>query len=150
MRRFRFRLSPLLRLRSQHERIARRELAAATSAISAIDQKLAAAAQGLADCGAQAPASGPVGRLARALETGLRRHQWRLQTQQRLAQQRLDAVRAEYVQRARDLKTLKNLRDKRREEWLLEARKVEQAELEELGQAGRTRLANERNEDGEP
>jgi len=138
MRRFRFRLTPLLRLRSQHERIARRELAAAMGAISAIDQRLAAAAQGLADCGAQAPAPGSVGRLARSLETGLRRHQWRLQTQQRLAQQRLDAVRAEYVQRSRELKTLQKLRDQRRAEWLTEVQKNEQAELDELAQASRT------------
>ena len=149
MRRFRFRLTPLLRLRSQHERIARRELAVAIGAISAIDQRLLAAAQGLADCGEQAPASGSVGRLARALETGLRRHQWRLQAQQRLAQQRLDAVRAEYMQKARDLKTLKNLRDKRRGEWLAGVQKAEQAELEELGQAARTRLGNHGNEGSE-
>lgn len=149
MRRFRFRLTPLLRLRSQHERLARRELAVATSAISAIDQQLAAAAQGLSDCGAQASGNGPVGRLARALEAGLLRHQWRLQTQQRLAQQRFDAVRAEYLQKAREVETIEKLRDERREQWLLEVRKAEEAELEELGPAGGTRRADGRHEDGE-
>ena len=132
MRRFRFRLTPLLRLRAQFERSARRELATAMAEVSAFDQRLAAAAQGLRDCGEQAASSGPVGQLARSLETGLRRHEWRLRTGLQVAQTRLDAVRVDYVQKARELRTLQKLREQRHAEWRQSTQKAEQAELDEL------------------
>lgn len=137
MRRFRFRLSPLLRLRSQFERNARRELATAMATVNAVDQRLAAAAQGLADCGSQAATPGAVGQLARALENGLQRHQWRLRSELQRAQTKLEAVRTDYTQRARDLRTLQNLRDKRRDEWRTQVQKAEQAELDELARLAR-------------
>jgi flagellar export protein FliJ len=139
MRRFRFRLTPVLRLRAQLERVARRELAAAMGAVHTVEQRLAAAAQGLADCGAQAGGTDAVARLARSLENGLRRHQWRLRSELQRVQQRLDAVRADYVQKARDLTALKNLRDQRRTEWRASVQKAEQAELDELAQLARAR-----------
>jgi len=137
MRRFRFRLAPLLRLRSQFERSSRRELAGAMAAVNGIDQQLAAAAQGLKDCADQGSKSGPVGQLARALENGLQRHQWRLRSELQKAQNKVETVRADYVVKARDLKTLKNLRDKRHEEWRIQAQKAEQAELDELARLAR-------------
>lgn len=137
MRRFRFRLQPVLRLRSQLERNARRELAAAVAEVAVFDQRLAAAEQGLKDCAAQAADTGAVGQLARSLENGLRRHQWRLRTGQQQAQQRLDVVRADYVVKTRDLRTLQNLRDQRHQEWRLEAQRAEQAEIDELASLGR-------------
>ncbi len=137
MRRFRFRLAPLLRLRSQLERNARRELAAAVAEVSVFDQRLAAAAQGLKDCADQAAGSGAVGQLARALENGLRRHQWRLRTEQQKAQKKLDVVRAEFVVKSRELRTLQQLRDKRHEEWRLEVQRQEQSEIDELASLGR-------------
>lgn len=137
MRRFRFRLTPLLRLRAQLERNARRDLAAAVAAVSVFDQRLAAVEQGLEDCAAQASDTGAVGQLARALENGLRRHQWRLRTGQQQAQQQLDAVRAEFVVRSREHRTLRQLRDDRREAWRLEAQRQEQSEIDELASLGR-------------
>lgn len=137
MRRFRFRLAPLLRLRSQLERSAKRELANAMAGVVTLDQRLAAAAQGLKDCADQAARNGAVGQLARALEVGLQRHQWRLKVELQRAQQKLDAVRADYVQKSRDVRTLQNLRDERREEWRLAAQKAEQAELDELSRLAR-------------
>lgn len=148
MRRFRFRLTPLLRLRSQFERSARRELANAMTVVNAVDQRLAAAAMGLADCANQAAATGAVGQLARALETGLQRHQWRLRTELQKAQAKLEAVRTDYVVKARDLRTLKNLRDKRREEWRLQAQKAEQAELDELARLARAGRAGDETDTG--
>lgn len=141
MRRFRFRLAPLLRLRSQFERSARRELAVAMAEVNAFDQRLLAAAQGLRDCGEQAASPGPIGLLARALENGLRRHQWRLRTGQRDAQKKLDVVRADYVGKARDHRTLQKLREQRHAEWWQQAQKHEQAELDELSSLARAARA---------
>jgi len=97
MRRFRFRLAPVLRLRAQLERAARRELATAMTALSTLDQQLAAAAQGLRDCAEQAAMPGAVGALSKALEDGLRRHQWRVQKQQQEAQKRPRRFRRELL-----------------------------------------------------
>jgi flagellar FliJ protein len=137
MRRFRFRLAPLLRLRSQLERNARRELAKAVAEVSVFDQRLAAVAQGLKDCGDQAAGTGAVGQLARSLEIGLRRHQWRLRTEQQKAQKKLDVARAEFVVKSRELRTLQQLRDKRHDEWRQEVQKREQGEIDELASLGR-------------
>ena len=138
MRRFRFRLAPVLRLRAQLERTARRELATAMGTLASVDQKLAAAAAGLRDCAEQASRAHGVGQLAKGLEQGLRRHHWRLQKQRQEAQQRLDVVRTDYTQKARDLKALQKLRDQQREAWRLETQRAEQAELDELAAMARS------------
>jgi len=132
MRRFRFRLASLLRLRSQIERSARKELALAMAEVNNFDQQLAAAGRGLADCADQASRTDSVGHLARALEVGLRRHQWRLIRQRKSAEQKLGAVRVEYTQKARELKTLQRLRDQEHSEWQSEVHRSEQAELDEM------------------
>jgi flagellar export protein FliJ len=137
MRRFRFRLQSLLRLRSQIERSARRDLAAAMAEVNVLDQRLAAAAQGLQDCAAQAADTGAAGKLARSLEVGLRRHEWRLRTDQQKAQRKVDVVRVDYVGKARDLRTLQRLREQRQAEWRQAATKSEQAELDELARLAR-------------
>ena len=141
MRRFRFRLAPLLRLRAQFERASRRELAGAMGVVAGIDQKLAAAAQGLRECAEQGARPDAVGQLAKALENGLRRHHWRLQKQLKEAQQRLDVVRADYTQKQKDLRTLQKLRDQQRETWRKDALRAEQAELDELSSLARAAAA---------
>jgi flagellar export protein FliJ len=132
MRRFRFRLDPVLRLRRQFERSARRELAQSMTQVGGLEQQVAAAAQGRRDCAAEAATPGATGQFARALELGLRRHEWRLQTELQQATRRLETVRSDYVQKARDLGALQNLRDQRREEWRRMAQQAEQAELDAL------------------
>ena len=132
MRRFRFRLASVLRLRSQVERAARKELAAATAEVNTVQQQLDAAEQALADCADQAARSDSVGQLARALEGGMRRHKWRLERQRKQAEQRLEGVRGDYTRKARELKTLQRLRDQEHEHWRLSAQRAEQAELDEL------------------
>ncbi len=141
MRRFRFRLTPVLRLRTQLERAARRDLAQGMAELVAIDQRLAAATQGLRDCADQAAATTPTGLLARALEQGLRRHRWTLQQQQQKAQTQVERLRADYAARERDARILRKLRDTRRAEWLAGVRKAEQAELDELATLARANAA---------
>lgn len=132
MKRFRFRLQSLLRLRSQVERGARRELAAAMAAVHGFDQQIEAAQLGLSDCADQAARPDAVGKLARSLESGLRRHRLRLQQQRKQAEQRLERVRVDYTEKARELKTLQNLHDKEKEGWRQDVLRQEQAELDEL------------------
>ncbi|MFT4512148.1 MAG: flagellar export protein FliJ [Planctomycetota bacterium] len=143
MRRFRFRLASLLRLRSQIERSARKELALAMAEVNNFDSQLAAAGRGLADCADQASRTDSVGFLARSMEAGLRRHQWRLVKQRKSAEQKLEAVRVEYTQKARELKTLQRLRHQELSEWNTELQRTEQAELDEMALLTRGR------EDGE-
>ena len=132
MRRFRFRLAPVLRLRAQLERVARRDLAAALAALATVDQQHEAATQGLRDCAEQAVQKGPVGALSKAFEDGLRRHVWRLQERRQQAQQAADAARAQFVQRAADRKALARLRDQQHTAWRAEAQRAEQADADEI------------------
>jgi flagellar export protein FliJ len=132
MRRFRFRLESLLRVRSQVERTARKALAAAMAEVHTFDQQIEAASRGLADCEEQAARADSVGHLARGLEDGLRRHRWRLVRAREQAEQRLEVVRVEYTEKARELKTLQRLRDQEYELWKTETLRAEQAELDEL------------------
>lgn len=148
MRRFRFRLAPVLRLRAQLERNARRELATAMTALSTIDQQLAAAAAGLRDCAEQAVQPGAVGALSKALEDGLRRHQWRLHKRQQDAQKKVDVARGEYAQRARDLKALQKLREQQHGAWRAETQRAEQAELDEIAALARGAKAAQGIEEG--
>jgi len=148
MRRFRFRLAPLLRLRSQMERSSRRELATALAEVNAVDQRIASAAAGIRDCADQAREHGAVGLLAQQLETALRRHEWRLQGERRKAEQRAEAVRIDYVVKARDLRALQKLRDRRFDEWRVAAAKSEQAELDELARLGRAALQEAKEAEG--
>lgn len=144
MERFRFRLAPLLRLRAQFERTSRRELAVAMGALATVEQRLAAAALGLRECAEQGARPDAVGQLAKALETGLRRHQWRLQREQKTAATKVEAARVDYAQKARDLKTLQRLRDEKHADWRRDVQRAEQAELDELAALARSaRAANE-------
>ena len=137
MRRFRFRLAPLLRLRAQFERSARRELATAMAAVAAVERQIEAARASLRDCADQAARGDSVGRFARSLEAGLRRHQFRLERQRVDAERRLDAVRADYAQKARDRRTLERLRDQQRDAHRQALQRAEQAELDELAALAR-------------
>lgn len=137
MRRFRFRLAPILRLRAQFERSARKDLAAAMADVGVCDRKLAAAEQGVRDCAEQGVRSDPVGLLARALESGLRRHRWRVAQEKKAAEQRLTVARTEYAQKARELKTLQRLREQEHDTWRQDVLRAEQAEIDELAQLAR-------------
>ena len=137
MRRFAFRLAPLLRLRSQLERTARRELARRTVALQAIDQQLDAAIEGRREFAAAAASGGATGELARALEAGLGRREFELQGRRQRALSALEAARTDYLARAKDLGTLEKLEDKRRETWRAQVQREEQEELDELARLAR-------------
>ncbi len=134
MRRFRFRLAPLLRLRSQLERQARRELATATTALQEVDRQLHAAAAGRREFADLAAKGGPEGQLARGLADSLAGRELRLLAQQRRAMAEFDKARTAYVARARDLGTLKKLEERKREDWRAATSAAEQAEIDELAQ----------------
>ncbi|MCB9877914.1 MAG: flagellar FliJ family protein [Planctomycetes bacterium] len=131
MRRFRFRLQSVLRLRSQLERSARTELAAAMADVNALDQQLLAAGQGVRECAEHAVRGDAVGQLARQLELGLRRHQWRLQKKRKDAERHLDSVRVDYAAKAREKRTVERLREEEHDAWRRDVQRQEQAELDE-------------------
>ncbi|MEZ6036040.1 MAG: flagellar export protein FliJ [Planctomycetota bacterium] len=131
MRRFRFRLQSVLRLRSQLERSARSELAGAMADVNVLDQQLQAADQGLRDCADHAARGDAVGQLARQLELGLRRHQWRLQRRRKDAERHLESVRVDYAAKARDKRTVERLREEEHDAWRRDVLRQEQAELDE-------------------
>ena len=140
MGRFQFRLAGLLRLRTQMEKTARRTLAAAMGNVANVEQRMATATIGLAECeqlGCGTDAHAP---LARALAQGLARHRLRLQNELRAAHAQLERTRGDWIERRREQRTLDVLRDKQREEWKMERQRAEQHELEELAR-GRKVLA---------
>lgn len=137
MRRFRFPLQTVLRLREQHERAARRQLATALQAAALVDQRLANVGQGLRDCQDQARGVDAAAALARSLEQGLRRYQWRLLRDKRAADAAAEAARAQYLERRVELATMQKLRDRSYDSWQQAARAAEQAELDELARLGR-------------
>ncbi|MBL8722678.1 MAG: flagellar export protein FliJ [Planctomycetes bacterium] len=137
MRRFRFRLQSVLRLRGQFERVARGELAAAAAAVSSIEQRLEAATRGRDDCAAEANQPGAVGALARALETGLQRHRLRLEAERQRAEVQRERARLAWLGRVREQRTVAQLREQQFAAWRLAAGRAEQAEIEALAAAGR-------------
>jgi flagellar export protein FliJ len=141
MRRFRFELQSLLRLREQLERAERRGLAAALAEVAAVERRLEVARQGLDECAGHAAGTDAASRLARSLEAGLRRHQWRLGNELRRTEAHLERARAAFRERQRDARALQRLRERALTGWQSSVRAGEQAELEELARAGRARRA---------
>lgn len=137
MRRFRFPLQGLLRLRGHAERAARRELGASLQRLAQVEQGLQNVGLGLRQCQDQARGTDAAARLAVALETGLRRMEWRLQRERRAAEAGVDRSRTEFLERRRDAQALQRLHDRRREEWRRQVLTAEQAELDELSRLGR-------------
>jgi flagellar export protein FliJ len=137
MRRFRFPLQTVLRLREQSERTARRQLAEAMQAAAVIDQRLANVGQGLRDCQDQGRGANATAALARSLEDGLRRYQWRLLQEKQRADTVAANARTYYVERRVELATMQKLRERSYGEWQRAALGAEQQELDELSRLGR-------------
>lgn len=137
MRRFRFPLRGLLRLRRHAEREARRELGAALQRQQAAELRLHNVEQGLRDCQDQARGTTPTAKLAQAMETGLARMKLRAGAELRAAQAQVDMRRGIYLERRQELRAIDRLRERRHEEWWHAAQAVEQRELDELARLGR-------------
>lgn len=137
MRRFKFPLQTVLRLREQYERTARRQLAEAMQAAAQIDQRLSNVAQGLRDCQDHGRGTDATAALARSLENGLRRFQWRLVQDKRAADAVAETARKHYLDRRVELATMQKLRERSHETWQQTALAEEQKELDEMARLAR-------------
>jgi flagellar export protein FliJ len=114
MRRFRFPLARLQRLRAHEERAAKRRLATAAAESRDLDAQLATAAANIAVCEHE---RGAASALASALAAGYGRLRANLERRARDAEARLQRAQAHYRERRRELEGLARLRERRREIW---------------------------------
>lgn len=132
MRRFRFPLERLLRLRVQEERECRRALALARQELGSIDARVVTARESARICEADQQAGTAVAPLARALHDGLLRTVASLLYERRAVEENVTRLLAVFEVRRRERETLSRLRQRRRTEWEEAVKKAEQAEIDEL------------------
>ena len=137
MRRFRFPLDRVLKLRAHSERAARRALAEEMSRMVSLEGVLERVEHNLQVC-QDDDSVHQAAALARALEAGLLRHHRRLEGEIVTAEQHVDAARQTYAEARVDHRAMSNLRSRRFEAWRLDAEREEQAEFDEIA---RTRFA---------
>lgn len=145
MKKFRFPLQKLLRLRAQRERISRRELARNVAAVGEVESRLDALEGSLRACRGEIGSRTPIAGLARALENGLLHSRGRAQKELTEAEELLDAARDAYRERFRDFVALRRLREKRHAAWKAQVEKEDQAEMDEMA-----RVRHAREEGREP
>jgi hypothetical protein len=150
MKRFRFALERLLRLRAQDERAARRKLALATTELRLAEGRAAVVRDVLEQCFAAERDEGPAARLARAMVPSLAAAERALHERSAAARRRLEAERAAYAAARQGERALARLRERRHGAWLAEVRAAQQAEIEELARLGRERIARQAGEVNEP
>lgn len=141
MRKFRFPLQRLLRLREQRERIARRDLAAAMAEVAEIRGRLHVLQRSLQACREEIVADAPSSELAKALENGLLANRKQLNRHMAEADKRAEQCRVAYREQQRDVTALRRLRERRYAAWRTEMERESQAELDEMA---RVRYANQR------
>lgn len=132
MRRFRFPLERLLRLRVQEERESRRALAMARQELASIDARVSTARESARSCEADQQAGTAVAPLARALHEGLLRTVASLLFERRAVEENVTKLLAVFEVRRREREALSRLRLRRRTEWEETCKKAEQAEIDEL------------------
>ena len=137
MRRFRFPLGGVLRLRGHAERQARQQLGTALRRLEVAEQRLHNVEQGLRECDGTACGRSAAAPLALALGAALKRLQVRMQAETRAAQAAVEESRTTYLQRRSELRAMQSLHDRRRTEWEQASEAAEQAELDELARLGR-------------
>jgi flagellar export protein FliJ len=138
VRRFRFSLERLLRLRTHEERAARRALAQGVQEVARLDHRLAVLQSDLRSLAELDGTGTRLLPLARALEHGFRAEWSRVRAARAEAEQRLETVRAEYQARRAARDGLGRLRARRRADWLADVSKQEQGELDEVARARAT------------
>ena len=129
MRRFRFPLARLERVREHREKIARRYLAEQVAVVAALDERLATVESNLEVCQSEDRRAHSLGE---AVQTGLRSVRRRLTIQRSAANGLAEQAREVYTERRRDLKALQRLHERRFEDWRTEMAREEQAELDEV------------------
>jgi flagellar export protein FliJ len=129
MRRFRFPLARLQRLRTHEERAARRRLAAVVAEASDVDARLVAAAANIGVCEAE---RGAARALAGALAAGYQLQRATLEQRAGDLAVQLEHAQARYRERRRELEGLARLRARRREVWQAANDREERRELDEL------------------
>ena len=131
MRRFRFRLDKVLKLRAHGERAARRVLAERLSQLGVLEDDIRGVDRNLAVCRDDDSVNRAAG-LARALEAGLLRRRRGLTSDIEAAEQRVDLARESYREARVDHRAMSNLRARRFETWWREVEAEAQAEFDEM------------------
>ena len=131
MRRFRFRLDRVLRLRSHRERAARRNLAEKLSTVRMLAEDIERVDRNLAVCREDDQATGAAG-LARALEGGLAHRRLHLERQMEVAERHVEQARLAYREARIAHRAMSNLRAGRLQTWRREVEAEDQAEFDEL------------------
>lgn len=126
MRRFRFPLAKIERLRSHRERMARRDLAERLAVLTAVDEEISIVDANLAVCLRD---GGPLGE---AMADGLSRRRRELEEARKRAAEEVDRTRANWLARRRERMALARLRERRFAEWRAEADRRERAIMDEV------------------
>ncbi len=142
MRRFRFRLTKVLRVRAHRERAARRALAEELSALGALEDALVHVDNNLLVCQDDDSAS-QAAELARALEAGLMTRRQGLERDIRTTETRVESARSIYRDTRVDHRAMQNLRERQLETWQREVEAEIQGEFEEIA---RTQYLRKRRE----
>jgi len=131
MRRFRFRLDKVLKLRAHVERAARRTLAEKLSVLSVLEDDMRGLDHNLAVCREDDSVTSAAA-LARALEAGLTRRRNLLARDMEVAGQHVHYARRGYQEAHVAHRAMSNLRSRRQEIWRREVEAVDQAEFDEM------------------
>lgn len=131
MKRFRFGLARVRRLRQHQERAARLAMAQELSSLHALEESQRQVEANLSTC-AESGQGGRMVQLTRALETGLMAVRRRIDRDITLAEGRLERARTDYQARRRDLMALDRLHERRHGAWRKEVETEEQQEFDEM------------------
>ncbi len=131
MRRFRFRLAKVLKLRAHWERAARRTLAEKLSVLGVLADDMQRLDHNLAVCREDDHVT-TAAALARALEAGLIHRRNHLARDMEVAAQHVDYARRGYQEAHVDHRAMSNLRSRRLESWRREVEAEDQAEFDEM------------------
>ena len=135
MRRFRFTLERLLRLRNHEERASRRALAVAVLEVARLEHRLEVLERDLRALADADHAGGRMVALAQALEQGFRAEWTRTRSAREVAERTMQGKRAEYHGKRAARDGLARLRARRRADWLASAQQQEQGVIDEIARA---------------
>jgi flagellar export protein FliJ len=131
MRRFRFRLDKVLKLRAHRERAARRTLAESLSALRRLADDLERLDHNLAVCREDDQATSAAA-LARALEAGLMHRRYHTERDMEAATQHVNHAQRSYQEARIRHRAMSNLRSRRLDSWRLQVQAEDQAEFDEM------------------